>query len=115
MHELAIATELLRAAQEAAAGYGDARVTGLHVRVGALRAIVPEIMEAGWRAVSTETNLEGASLELEAVPASACCRACEMVFAVDELFFVCPDCGCGEVETLTGMELVLDRMVLEKS
>lgn len=110
MHELSIAVELLKAAQEAAASYPDRRVTHLTVRVGALRAIVPEMMDTAWRAASKETELEGAALELEEVAAAGRCRACGETFEVEDLYFVCPACGGGDVETVNGMELVLQTM-----
>ena len=114
MHELSIAMSLLEAARQAARPYPDRSVIRLMVRVGALRAIVPEMMRTAWQAASLDTELEGADLLLERVDAAGRCRRCGETFAVEDLWFVCPACGSGDVETIRGMELMLDRMELEE-
>ena len=108
MHELALAEQIRNAVIEAAAAYPDKHVTGVTLTVGQLRAIEPDTMEICWQAVTEETPVEGAGLEIQEVRAAGHCRNCTRRFEAEDLIFVCPECGSGDVVTVRGKELLVE-------
>ena len=107
MHEVSIMAEAVRMAVEAAQKSGSARVTGLKLRVGTLSGAVPEAMRFAWDVVTRDTLAEGATLEIESVPASGWCAACSQEFACVDFFNECPRCHavCGELRRGRELEI----------
>ena len=81
MHEVSIMTEALRMAMDAAKSAGAGRVLKLRLRIGSLSGVVPESLRFAFDVVCHGTMAEGASLEIEAVPAACWCATCQAEFA----------------------------------
>jgi hydrogenase nickel incorporation protein HypA/HybF len=113
MHEVAIVEALLDAVRGELRAHPTASVTTVRVRVGALRQIVPDVMTFCFNAAIRDTNLAGASLEVEQVPGRARCRQCRAEFAVEENWFVCPLCRSSNTRLLAGDELLLASIELD--
>ena len=112
MHEVAIVEALLDAIRAELRAHPDVTVTSVHVRIGALRQIVPDVMAFCFAAATRDTDLAGAKLALEPVPARARCRHCRAEFAVEDNWFQCPHCGTAGGELLAGNELDLTEIEL---
>jgi hydrogenase nickel incorporation protein HypA/HybF len=82
-------------------------VTRVVVRIGHLRQVVPEAMTFSWEMLVTGSVLDGADLEIEHVPVTVWCAACETVTALDVPVLVCGSCGSGNTEVRSGDELIL--------
>ena len=80
MHELSVSAAVVDTAVRHAAGR---KVTSVHLRVGALRQVVPDSLAFYFEIVSRETVCEGARLEQELVAACLRCEECETEWAVD--------------------------------
>lgn len=90
------------------APHADGRpVTRVHLRVGHLRQVVPEALDLAWTAVTVGTPLDGAVLEVEAVPAVLRCRACGADTALEWPVLVCGSCGGRDAELVSGEELLV--------
>ena len=114
MHELGIAQNLVGAAKGVLRQHPGYCLTSLTVKVGALRQIDPAMLSEGWKAATLGTSMQNVPLAVDCVPASGKCGRCGTSFRVEDLVFICPQCGCVEVETLTGTELVLQSADLDK-
>lgn len=114
MHETSIIEELLEVVRRTAEENGLVRVTGLLVRAGEMRAVVPELMREAFAVMSRGTVAEGAALEIELVPLKARCRACRRVVRVEQFAFFCPRCGRALSEVVTGKELDLVQVTGDK-
>ena len=110
MHELAIADSVVRIACAHAAGRRVARV---EVKVGHLRQVVPSALRFAFGLVAEGTEVEGAALALQEVPAAGRCRACGADGPLPELPLRCQGCGSFDVEVLRGEELLVDALELE--
>ena len=97
--------EAVRLAVESAQAQGASRVHGLRLRVGALSGAVPDALQFAFEAVTDGTMAKGASLSIEAVPASWWCAACAAEFNGDDLLAECPRCGAWSSELRAGREL----------
>lgn len=105
MHEVAIMTEALRMAIDAAKSAGASRVLKLHLRIGSLSGVVPESMRFAFDVVCHGTMAEGASLEIEAVQAACWCETCQAEFECMDFFNECPRCHNVNGELRRGREM----------
>lgn len=107
MHEMSIVESLLDAIRQELRERPAARLETVRVRVGALRQVVPEMLEFCYQAATADTPFAGSRLMLETVPASARCRPCSLEFAVGDRWFECPRCGSTDADLVRGDELLL--------
>jgi len=105
MHEVSIMAEALRLAMDAARSAGASRVLKLRLRIGSLSGVVPEAMRFAFDVVCQDTMAAGANLEIELVPATCWCAACQAEFECAELFYECPRCHNPSGELRRGREL----------
>lgn len=108
MHELSLARELVRMAEQAARDAGAVSVGTVRVRVGVLRQIDELLLHEAFAAARTDTCCAGASLDLLVSEITARCPACGATFAVHDWCWRCPHCRA-EGEPLPGgdeLELV---------
>ena len=103
MHELAITQSVVDMVVERTAGR---RVASVQVRVGKLSGVVADAMRFCFDLATVDTPLEGAELEIEAVPGQASCRTCSSEFEVSDLILLC-HCGSADVRIIAGDELLV--------
>jgi hydrogenase nickel incorporation protein HypA/HybF len=113
MHELAVAQSLLEIVEQEARPYEGARVLRIWLRIGRMSTVVPDALRFAFDAITRGGMAEGAALEIEEVPLSIRCHACEEVFIVEDPFMICPRCGGMEVEMISGRELEIHSMEIE--
>lgn len=111
MHEMAIATGLLRQVLAAAEAHDVERVEEVHVTCGVLRLVVPEALRAAFEVLSEGTAAAGAKLEVTAEPAKARCRKCGEFFEAGIRQFACPACGQADVDIVGGDDIVLTSII----
>ena len=110
---MGIAQSILDIAVEAARSHQAARVTGVKVRIGQITGVDPEALAFGFTALSAGTIAQGASLTIETVPASGCCRECRHEFSFTVQRFFCPECGSAGIEILSGRELQVEHVEVD--
>jgi hydrogenase nickel incorporation protein HypA/HybF len=110
MHELSIASAVLRCAERHALGRP---VVTVRVRVGALRQVVPASLAFHWENVARRTVCEHAALELERVPARARCPRCGRDWQLSEPVLRCPACAA-PATVIAGDELEVDSIEVEE-
>jgi hydrogenase nickel incorporation protein HypA/HybF len=111
MHELSIADAVVSIARRHAAGR---KVTRVDLKVGHLRQVVPDSLLFAFELVSAGTELEGAELAIEEVPAQVTCNACGAEAALREFPAQCVACGGFDVEVLGGDELLVEALELDE-
>jgi hydrogenase nickel incorporation protein HypA/HybF len=104
VHELSMCEAIARKVVDRAAGR---RVLTVTIRVGHLRQVVPDAMAFSWEMLTTATQLEGARLEIEHVPATVVCNECASITKLDVPVFACVACGSRDVALRSGDELML--------
>jgi hydrogenase nickel incorporation protein HypA/HybF len=111
VHELSIADAIVAVACEHA---GERRVEVVEVKIGRLRAVVPDALSFAFGLVAEGTAVEGAELRIEQVPARVACRECGAECCVSEFPFGCASCGSLAVDVIAGDELLVDSLELEE-
>ena len=97
--------EAVRMAVETAKTAGASRVLVLRLRVGTLSGAVPEALRFAFDVICHDTMAEGASLEMESVPAAAWCPDCRVEFECADFINECPRCHNPNGELRRGREL----------
>ena len=110
MHELSIARSVVDVAGRRAEGRP---VLLVHLRVGALRQVVPAALSLAFEVTARGGPCEGAVLEKELVPARVRCRDCDAEAELSEPAFHCAGCG-GGVDVVAGEELQVDFIEIEE-
>jgi hydrogenase nickel incorporation protein HypA/HybF len=95
MHEMSIAIEVYRQSREAVASYGRGRINAVHLAVGELSAVEPDLISFAWEAVIAETDDAGAELVVRWCPTSQLCQQCGTVEerAEGSWLRLCPTCS----------------------
>lgn len=105
MHELGIATAVVDACAERAAG---ARVLRVRVEVGQLVAVLPDSLRFCFEVCAKGTQVEGAALEILETPGRGICETCGDTVALAAPFGRCA-CG-GLLRIVAGEELRVKDM-----
>jgi len=114
MHELTIASSLIDLANDHARKNGGARVTDMHVRLGAMCGIARSLYFC-FGPATRGTLCEGARLHIEEVPLTIFCDSCdEARFPISLANLRCPDCGRPSRRVLSGREMELTHIELEE-
>ena len=113
MHEMGIATEIVRIAIESIpADLADPKVVRINLKVGRLAAVVPQSLRFCFEVAAKETPAEGAELIIEEIAVAARCNACQHRWQIEDPVFQCPHCDSGSIEMLTGRELDIESIEL---
>jgi hydrogenase nickel incorporation protein HypA/HybF len=108
MHELSIALSLVDAATDELALLGAVRVQALRVRVGPLSGVVNDALRFAFEAAACGTPIDGARLDIDDVPVTVWCGACEAERPLERVTHRrCPVCGVVTPEIRQGAELEL--------
>jgi hydrogenase nickel incorporation protein HypA/HybF len=113
MHELTIVSNMLRILQEQAERHQVDRIVKVRVKIGEFTAVLPEVFKSCFELLTQGTIAEGAQLEINNIPIRARCLGCSQVFDVSNFCFVCPECGNGKIDVITGRELCIESMEAE--
>jgi hydrogenase nickel incorporation protein HypA/HybF len=104
VHELSMCEAIARKVVDRADGRPVARVV---VRIGHLRQVVPDAMTFSWELLTASSELDGAELEIEHVPAVVECSACAATTTLTMPVLACAACGSIDVSLRSGDELLL--------
>ncbi|MEM9037452.1 MAG: hydrogenase maturation nickel metallochaperone HypA [Actinomycetota bacterium] len=112
MHELSIASAIVKQVELVAAEHGADGVDVVRLRLGRLSGVVEESLAFAWELVCADTVCAGSVLAVERVPCTAWCPACEVAVDLPGLGFRCPTCDASTTELLSGRELEISQVEL---
>jgi hydrogenase nickel incorporation protein HypA/HybF len=113
MHELSIAMSIVDLAQEEARQRG-VRVTGVHVKLGALSGVVKDALLGSYEMACYDTPLQGSRLIVEELPVLVYCQKCESQRSISSVqLFCCQECGTPAFEIVQGRELQMVALEVE--
>jgi hydrogenase nickel incorporation protein HypA/HybF len=114
MHELSLATEILRACRSHVPPGG--RLRSVTLAVGELSAVEPDLLRFAWQALTGGGPDDGSTLDIEWRPARQTCDACGGIpeRAGADWLRLCPRCG-GMLQIEGGRELDLLRIAFDEA
>ena len=110
MHEMSLAQNILDIVLNTARQNDVTKVLGITIRAGELRGIVPEQLEFCFGFIAQDSIAEGANLKVNTLAVKARCKSCHRAFFVKEFHFICPACEGTDLETLQGLELLVEHI-----
>jgi hydrogenase nickel incorporation protein HypA/HybF len=114
MHELSIAMGIVEAAADEAK-QRNVKVSGVHLRLGALSGVVKDALLFSYEVACQDTPLEGSRLVIEEVPVAVLCPRCNQKRVLESVqSFTCPECGAPAGDVLQGRELEVFALEVEE-
>lgn len=104
MHELSLCRAIADTVADHAAGRAVSRV---RVRIGHLRQVVPGTLVFCWDIVTDGTDLAGAALDIDHVPAAVDCPSCGARTTLERPVMVCGACDARDVALVSGDEFLV--------
>ena len=105
---------IVELAHEEAQRRGDAQVTAVHLKLGALSGVVKDALLFSFEMACEDTPLKGSRLIIEEVPVLVHCPSCRTtqgVVSVQEL--CCALCGTPSADVASGRDLELVAMEIQ--
>jgi hydrogenase nickel incorporation protein HypA/HybF len=114
MHELAICQELLEQVEEIARAR-QAVACAITVRVGPLSGVEPALLQRAYLVARAGTRSDNAQLLIEECCVRIRCRSCGTEAEVQSNRLACVSCGEWRTELLSGDELLLASVELNRA
>ena len=114
MHELSICQALINQLETLAREQGARRVLSLVVGVGPLSGVEAQLLKQAYPVAAAGTLAEDAELDIENRPIRIHCRSCGEDSDASVNRLLCAQCGDWRTDLLSGDELVLIRVEIEK-
>ena len=111
MHEASLVSALCDQIDRSIAPHPGAIVRCVHVRVGELAGVEPELFKTAFELLREQRSCRGAALEVVPEPAVWRCLACQAELPRGGIL-KCVACG-GEARLAQGGDVFLDRLELE--
>ena len=92
---------------------GGKKITYVKLQVGQLSGVVPDFLHTAFEMYKKDTDAQDAKLEIEEVPLVIQCQTCGRTMKKDDFVFICTFCGSKKCKTLSGTDLILEKMELE--
>jgi hydrogenase nickel incorporation protein HypA/HybF len=114
MHEVYIAESLLETAIWKCKDSGFNRIKNIRVKIGKASVVSTGALSFVFDALKAGSIASEASLIIEEIPTTGCCKTCGGEFSVDRDFiFECPCCGSDSVIINSGNGVELSELEVE--
>jgi hydrogenase nickel incorporation protein HypA/HybF len=110
MHEVHLMGQVVKAVDQALRGANGAKPSVVRLKVSVFSHLLdhdPSQLQSAFEMAGAGTTAEGATLEIERVPADAACRHCGMKSQVSRMDAVCDACGSRDLDIVSGPEVVV--------
>ena len=114
MHELSICQALIGQVEAVAGAEHASAVSDIFVSVGPLAGVEPPLMQNAFPLAAAGTVASAATLHLNFTPIRVTCGKCGKESEVPANRLVCKHCGDWRTQLLSGDELLLKRVVLDR-
>lgn len=113
MHELSIIANLFDLLKEKTRNRKVKKILYVKLQVGTLSGVVPEFLISAFDMYKKETLAEEAEMEIKEIPLKILCQSCSRETVKDDFVFICERCGSTDLKTVSGTELILERIECE--
>ena len=94
---------------------GWSKVRRILIKIGGLRKVNPELMACIFSVISEGTPAEGADFSVMKIPVTMHCYSCGHNGYREDSEILCPSCGSNNVKLLSGFELSIEYLEVEKN
>lgn len=115
MHELAICQAMMRQVESISADNQAKQVVSIELGMGPLSGVEAQLLQHAYPIASAGTIAEGAELIIKHLPVRVHCSTCGKESEVASNKLVCSNCGNWNTSLLSGDELMLLSVEMNKS
>jgi len=112
MHELGLASAVVRAIDLKMANHPGQRVKKVVMEIGKLSPILPDAMRFCFEQCTAETSLKNTVLEIIETKGQGTCKECSETIETDAPHAICA-CGKTDFKWISGSELKIRHLELE--
>jgi hydrogenase nickel incorporation protein HypA/HybF len=112
MHELSVAQEIVSIVNQYVPDPKPNSVKSVKVKIGKLSNILTDSLTFCFEAITSDTPLNGAKLEVIETPVKIICNSCNKESEIEPPVFACPVCGNNQIKIISGTELRVDEIEL---
>ncbi len=112
VHELSIANNILDIIRQHVPVDQFSLVKSIRLKIGDQAGVVVDSLEFSFSALTAESPLRGARLEVERIPFVVSCRQCGESAPSESGIVACPRCGSVETTIVSGTELRVTEIEL---
>lgn len=114
MHELAVCQALIDQVQAIAVENGASRVAVVHVQLGPLSGVEPDLLRQAYPLACAGTAAEDSELRIALIPIKVRCRVCGAESDATPNRLLCGRCSAWQTELVSGDEMLLASIELER-
>ena len=114
MHELSIAQNIVEIVRQSVPADEITNITAIKLKIGEMAGVVADSLEFGFQAITSETELEKAKLQIEKVPFVFKCNECGKESSNEFGMTICPHCNSTDTKILSGMEIQVIEVELKE-
>jgi len=104
MHEFALMKSMVDILDEEVQGSEVGEVKTVHLEVGQLKYIVPEILVSCFKKLPKDEKLKKAEISLDVLPVKLRCKECKEETLAEGNSFTCSKCSSNSVDVVSGNE-----------
>lgn len=113
MHELALASEIVKNVSKLAVENEAMKVTALKLELGVMSGVEKEVFDFCFDMAAKNTILEGAKLSVDEIPLKVRCQKCFSLSYPEVFNIVCNKCQSNDVVVINGKELRILNMEVQ--
>jgi hydrogenase nickel incorporation protein HypA/HybF len=114
MHELAVCQALMEQVEQIATKQRAVSVVRIVLQIGPLSGVEADLLQQAFPFASAGTVAEGCELDILAQPIQVRCDLCGMISDATANNLVCGECGDWHTTLISGDEMLLQTVELEK-
>jgi hydrogenase nickel incorporation protein HypA/HybF len=114
VHELAVCQALMDQVSQVAQRERARRVTSVTLQIGPLAGVEPQLLRDAWPIASARGIADGAELLIEDMPLRVRCLECGSDSDAVPNRLICGECGSFRTRLISGEELLLKSLELER-
>ncbi len=112
MHELSIATSIVKTAEKEVRDNGGEKVLEIHLEIGKLSGVELQSLLFIWELSAKGTVLQDSKLTIMEPEGIAQCAECETEFALENMYDSCPKCQSPFKKIISGKELKIKKLII---
>lgn len=113
MHELSIATSILKTAENEVEKIKGGNVSEIFLEIGKISGVEIPSLEFVWDSCMKNTVLENAKVHIAEPKGYARCAECKHEFEITKIYDSCEKCSSPFKEIITGQEMKIKKLIIE--
>lgn len=114
MHELSIATSILKTAENEVEKIKGKNVAEIFLEIGKISGVEIPSLDFVWDSCMKNTVLEKAKVQITEPEGFARCAECNHEFKISRIYDSCEKCGSPFKEIITGQEMKIKKLIIRQ-